>query len=345
MKPTPSATSSATTTVDQAAIAKLNAQPPAAPQKITAPVNTTKPAETAKPVLPTTSAATSTTPAAKASPDAPAIAKPSVTATTGTPTTATPTAVAPAQNAPDAKKPISQPATTLGPVFPSMQTPLMQPTPKVAEKPSVAEPATPAKKEEPTAIESKTSEPKATEPKQADSDQAVSQTPVKEQPAGAGPALGPMSGPAQLAEVDNQGANQPEDPNRPTARFRRAPLSSNKIKGTLVAEFPQRLVIKYEDLGNRDPFATLIDETRTNDHPNEQRIPNIEGLKLVGIIVSPGGDNRALFSDKAGYSYMMQSGDKVQRGYVLRVENDKVYFQIFEYGWSRTVALTIENAE
>jgi hypothetical protein len=40
---------------------------------------------------------------------------------------------------------------------------------------------------------------------------------------------------------------------------------------------------------------------------------------------------------------MLQSGDKVQKGYVLRVERDRVYFQIFEYGWSRTIALAIED--
>jgi hypothetical protein len=40
---------------------------------------------------------------------------------------------------------------------------------------------------------------------------------------------------------------------------------------------------------------------------------------------------------------MLQSGDKVQKGYVLRVESDRVYFQIFEYGWSRTVALHLDS--
>lgn len=134
--------------------------------------------------------------------------------------------------------------------------------------------------------------------------------------------------------------------NRSTARFRRAPVSSAKIKGTLVAEFPQRLVVKYEAMGNRDPFATLVDDSKTFDTPIEQRVPNVDGLKLVGIIESSRGntDNRALFEDKNGYSYILTSGDKVQKGYVLRVERDRVYFQIFEYGWSRTVALSIENA-
>jgi len=151
----------------------------------------------------------------------------------------------------------------------------------------------------------------------------------------------------QMAEVDKVESANPDLPaNRSTSRFRRNAAADAKIKGTMVAEFPQRLVVKYESLGNRDPFATLIDDSRTYNTPVENRVPNIDGLRLVGIIESDRGatDNRALFEDKNGYSYILSSGDKVQRGYVLRVEKDRVYFQIFEYGWSRTVALAIENA-
>jgi len=128
-----------------------------------------------------------------------------------------------------------------------------------------------------------------------------------------------------------------------TSRFRRSPTRPSKLKGTMVAEFPKRLVIKYKARNRRDPFATLIDETRTYDSPVEQRIPNVEGLRLVGIIEAGDGANQALFEDNTGYSYILKSGDKVKKGYVLRVEADRVYFQIFEYGWSRTVALEIEE--
>jgi hypothetical protein len=144
-----------------------------------------------------------------------------------------------------------------------------------------------------------------------------------------------------LAEVDD--ADGSSTPARQTARFRRSATASAKMKSSLVAEFPQRLVIKYENLGYRDPFATLIDDSRTYDSPIEKRLANVEGLRLVGILESGSGDNRALFQDKRNFSYMLKSGDKVEKGYVLRVESDKVYFQVFEYGWSRTVALTFEN--
>jgi len=129
-----------------------------------------------------------------------------------------------------------------------------------------------------------------------------------------------------------------------TARFRRHPLSAAKIKGTMIAQFPQRLVIKYQANGMRDPFQTLIDETRTFNSPTNQGIPNVDGLHLVGVIIARKGGNRALLQDKNGYSYMLGSGDKVRNGYVVRIESDRVYFQIFEYGWSRTIALKIDES-
>jgi hypothetical protein len=136
---------------------------------------------------------------------------------------------------------------------------------------------------------------------------------------------------------------EPDAKQRSTARFRRSPTSPTKIKGTLVAEFPKRLVIKYKAQGNRDPFETLINETKTYNNPIEGRIPNVEGIKLVGVLESGSGVNSALFEDTDGYGYILREGDKVQNGYVLRIEHDLVYFQIFEYGWSRTVALNMEE--
>jgi len=142
----------------------------------------------------------------------------------------------------------------------------------------------------------------------------------------------------ELAEI----SDEPEPgAARATSRFRRE-VQTDKIRGTMVAEFPERLVIKYETGGQRDPFRSLIDETQASDAPVVNRIPNVEGLKLVGIIDSDGGRNQALFEDKTGFSYILKTGDKVRNGYVLRVEPEQVYFQIFEYGWSRTVALTME---
>ncbi len=127
-----------------------------------------------------------------------------------------------------------------------------------------------------------------------------------------------------------------------TARFRRSPTRPTKIKGTLVAEFPKRLVIKYKARNRRDPFETLINESKLYDSPVGKRLANVEGLRLVGVIESEDRPNHALVEDEGGYGYILKEGDKVQKGYVLRVTPEKVYFQIFEYGWSRTVALNID---
>jgi hypothetical protein len=126
---------------------------------------------------------------------------------------------------------------------------------------------------------------------------------------------------------------------RPTSRFRREPNFPAKLKGTIVAEFPQRMVIEYAPGVFRDPFETLIDETKQSDGPREDRIPDVETSRLVGILESENGNNRALLEDLDGYGYILKSGDKVKKGYVEKIEIDKVFFQLFEYGWSRTRAL------
>lgn len=141
-----------------------------------------------------------------------------------------------------------------------------------------------------------------------------------------------------VAKVD-----KPDKVKKSTSRFRRSPSVSKKIKGTMVAEFPKRLVVKYKTRHYRDPFATLINEAQVSTSPIEQKVPNVEGLRLVGVLESEGGKNSALLEDANGYGYILKSGDRVRKGYVLRIESDRVYFQIFEYGWSRTLALHIED--
>ncbi|MBD3404004.1 hypothetical protein GF420_14020 [candidate division GN15 bacterium] len=207
---------------------------------------------------------------------------------------------------------------------------------KIANSKNPAKPAAPAEPKQPTVAKSDN----AGEPAKTPAKPAVKATPKK-----------PAAQTAQKQSSDNSSktvakvdkSNKSTPPPTRTSRFRRAPTTPSKLKGTMVAEFPKRLVIKYKATRHRDPFATLINDTKTNDNPVERRVPNVEGLRLVGIIEAVDGANRALFEDKDGYSYILKSGDKVRKGYVLRVERDRVYFQIFEYGWSRTVALQIEE--
>jgi hypothetical protein len=260
------------------------------------------------------------------------VSKPAVTTPTPTaPATSTPTPV-PATRLADAKPAAPNPETKVA------TTPETKPAVPAADTKVAATPEKPG-----TPADAKPTELAAGSPKP--SPQSGILGPIAEaikSQAKDQKASEPEADSKQLAEVTpDEESENPEDA-KSTARFRRSPAEQFKIKGTMVAEFPQRLVIQYKQGKNRDPFATLIDESRTFDNPIADRIPNVEGLKLVGIIESAVGDNRGLFEDKNGYSYILKSGDKVQKGYVLRVERDRVYFQVFEYGWSRTVALTIE---
>ena len=187
-----------------------------------------------------------------------------------------------------------------------------------------------------------TAEPKAEKP-------VVAAAPEKPAPATTAPAAkkeqpkaAPNKDASKAKAMAKAKAEEDQDAaKKSTARFRRN--ADRKIKGTVVAEFPKRLVIKYKSGGKRDPFETLINETKTVNNPIEARVPNVEGLRLVGVIEAGDGSNSALCEDKDDYGYILKAGDKVQKGYVLRVAADRVYFQIFEYGWSRTVALNLQD--
>jgi hypothetical protein len=177
----------------------------------------------------------------------------------------------------------------------------------------------------------------------------VASVPKKETPAQAAPSSSKEQPKAEsktqkpqsptVAKADQQDAKAAMKSS--TSRFRRN--VDRKIKGTLVAQFPKRLVIKYKAAGRRDPFETLINDTKTVNNPIERRVANVDGLRMVGVIQGSDGANSALCEDKDNYGYILKAGDKVQKGYVLRVSGDRVYFQIFEYGWSRTVALNLEE--
>lgn len=222
---------------------------------------------------------------------------------------------------PKAEQPKAKPAVKQAPVKKEEPKPVVAKAEKPQSKP-VAKP-TPVKKEESKPVVAK-AQPKADKPQ---SKPVAKPAPVKKEE------------PKPVVAKANQKADEKA---KNTARFRRSTKDS-KIQGTLVAEFPKRLVIKYKSKGHRDPFETLINESKQYNNPVDQRIPNVEGLKLVGVIEAGGKDNRALFEDTDGYGYILKTGDKVRKGYVLRVDKDKVYFQIFEYGWSRTVSLRLES--
>jgi hypothetical protein len=145
----------------------------------------------------------------------------------------------------------------------------------------------------------------------------------------------------------------------PTAPEKRVALLSPKeksIKGGVVAPeslviapkpegselqlVPQREIIYYHDEGKRDPFAPLTERITTDF--GKIPLPSFESLKLVGILRDEMG-NRALLEDEKGYGYILKNGDKIKNGYVISVEDNKIIFQIQEYGWSKTMTLELSN--
>lgn len=219
-------------------------------------------------------------------------------------------------------KPVEKKPTAAAPK--KDEGPVSKPAPKVEVKATHSTPSATAKKDTEVAAKKPAASPEKTVAKQQNKDEN-------------------KAAPAKKVMADKTASGNAESKSSKTSstsRFRRSPA---KIKGTMVAEFPKRLVVKYRAHSRRDPFASLVVESANYEGPIEGKVPNVEGMKLVGIIDADGGANRALLEDKQGYSYILKSGDKVQRGYVLRVEADRVYFQVFEYGWSRTIALHLED--
>jgi Tfp pilus assembly protein PilP len=66
----------------------------------------------------------------------------------------------------------------------------------------------------------------------------------------------------------------------------------------------------------------------------------VENLKLVGTL-EDGSGYKALLEDDKGFGYLLRSGDRVKNGYVVNVLENKIFFQIEEYGWSRVISLEL----
>ncbi len=114
-------------------------------------------------------------------------------------------------------------------------------------------------------------------------------------------------------------------------------LLKEKIK---LDTIPGRKVLIYSSFGRRDPFVPLTE--KISFEFGEAPLPDVESLKLVGVL-EDGFGLRALLEDDQGYGYIMEQGDEVKNGFVLKVFRDKIVFEITEYGWSRTVSLELST--
>jgi hypothetical protein len=122
-------------------------------------------------------------------------------------------------------------------------------------------------------------------------------------------------------------------------KFQTNPSAPTKNSGILAERFPKRKVVEYQSWGKPDPFAALIDKGRGRDLDDP---PDVETLRLIGVLKA-NDQTSALLEDLDGYGYILKDGDPVRNGYVVQIGENKVIFQISEYGWSRTVALKMET--
>jgi hypothetical protein len=181
----------------------------------------------------------------------------------------------------------------------------------------------------------------------------TSPTPVNQEPSSVKPTTTTKSEPVapssaaqdkdtELADADDSAKKEKVD----LSRYRRASAKEAEIKASKVVEFPKRMVIKYTKTNPRDPFEALValDDNQKQHAVDLNKAPNAEALSLVGILQSVVGKNAALLQNRDGIGYIMRTGDRVQNGYVAQIRENAVYFQINEYGWSRTLVKHMEKS-
>jgi hypothetical protein len=105
--------------------------------------------------------------------------------------------------------------------------------------------------------------------------------------------------------------------------------------------FAKREKVKYSSKGRRDPFSPLLNFSDDYEF-GVAPLPTFQSLSLVGILQSF-GQNLALLEDSRGFGYILQAGDRIKDGRVLRVDQDRVIFQVSEYGWTRNISLELYN--
>ena len=111
-----------------------------------------------------------------------------------------------------------------------------------------------------------------------------------------------------------------------------------KPRGEVIETVYKRRVVTYQSDGRKDPFTPIGEQI--NIEFGKTPVPAYESLKLVGILKDASG-NMALLEDGEGYGYIMREGDRVRNGEVIYVGDNRLLFQITEYGWSKTVSIEL----
>jgi hypothetical protein len=169
------------------------------------------------------------------------------------------------------------------------------------------------------------------------------QTAQKNQPAPVVRSDEKIAEPAAPPTASKTGVTPPVlDQTQASGTLEQKPLIlANKAAVEQWAGLPQRETVKYFSRGKRDPFSPLFERIEESEF-GVATVPSIENLELVGVLESS-LHNWALCQDVRGFGYILQAGDRIKEGRVLRVDQDRVIFQVSEYGWTRNVTLELYN--
>jgi hypothetical protein len=125
-----------------------------------------------------------------------------------------------------------------------------------------------------------------------------------------------------------------EEPSKPVASLTTLPPLA-EVTPQLV---PQRTKVLYHAQGRRDPFLPLL---QVGGGYNAAALPDVSNLRLVGLLHDV-REAWGLFEDANGYGYILRKGDRVKNGRLTKLTGNRAYFQLSEFGWSRSIQLDLE---
>lgn len=127
----------------------------------------------------------------------------------------------------------------------------------------------------------------------------------------------------------------PDEGSLPVASLTTLPPTSSVPEQII----PERESVVYHTNGLRDPFAPLI---KVGGSFNAAALPDVSSLRMVGVLHDV-KNSWGLFEDANGYGYILKQGDRVRNGRLAKLTEDKAFFQLTEFGWSRSVELDLER--
>jgi hypothetical protein len=138
--------------------------------------------------------------------------------------------------------------------------------------------------------------------------------------------------PAQ-EQIRKVATTPPQDPSAKTVDISPQQMLQQTVEKTDAPQTRKR-VIRYSATG-RDPFEPLVKESISL-----KGLPLVEDLNLVGVLIDD-NDRIALCEDgsNGNHPFAFREHDRVEKGKVLRIYQDKVVFLITEYGISRSYTL------